>query len=209
MASVFVLPGVKVEPTPFSLEGSQGWRLDENFALGPDDAFILQSPEFGHLHRPSDGSMHMLLPLAFSIVALEKGWGIIHPLTDSISGENSDYVMIYGPRDEDELKTIWIIAQISYYYARGLSMDPKPSTAITPATWGWAKGASVSALPTEVAHESRGVGRCRRPHHRAPMARSNGTRDSGVTFDIFVMQADASSAVRLTRSNSAQGVLGS
>ena len=139
MASVSVLPGVQIEPTPFSLEGSQGWRLDGSFAQGPEDAFIRQSPEFGHLHRPSDGSMHMLLPLAFSIVALEKGWGIIHPLTDSISGEHSDYVMIYGPRDEDELKTIWIIAQISYYYARGLSMDPKSSTAITPATWGWVK----------------------------------------------------------------------
>ena len=139
MASVSGLAGVRIEPTPFSLEGSQGWRLEASFAQGPDDAFILNSPEFGHLHRPSDGSMHMLLPSGFSIV--EKGWGIIHPLTGSISGENSDYVMIYGPRDEDELRTIWIIAQISYYYARGLSMDPKGSTAITPAAWGWAKGA--------------------------------------------------------------------
>ena len=65
--------------------------------------------------------MQMLLPSEFSTVALDKGWGIIHPLTGSISGENSDYVMIFGPRDEDELQAIWIIAQISYYHARGLN----------------------------------------------------------------------------------------
>jgi|GEM_PF-264856 hypothetical protein len=106
MASVSVLPGVRVVATEFSLAGSQGWRLEDSFAEGPDDAFISQSREFGHLHQPADGSMHMLLPVGFSVVALEKGWGIIHPLTDSISGENSDYVMIFGPRDQDELKTI-------------------------------------------------------------------------------------------------------
>ena len=47
--------------------------------------------------------------------------------------------MIYGPRDGDELKIIWTIAQVSYYHARGLSMNPKPSSAITPATWGVTK----------------------------------------------------------------------
>ena len=139
MASVSALPGLQVRPTPFSLEGSQGWRLEESFALGPDSAFILQTLEFGHLHRPSDGSMHLLLPSGSSSLALERGWGVIHPLTGTISGETSEYVMIYGPRDEDELRTIWTIAQISYYHARGLSMDPKSSTAITPATLGWVK----------------------------------------------------------------------
>lgn len=138
MAAIFTLPGILVVPTPFSLAGSQGWRLVRDFARGPDDAFIsTESLEFGHLHRPSDGSMHMLLPLAFSMVALGKGWGIIHPLSDNISGENTEYVMIYGPRDEEDLRTIWIIAQISYYFARGVSMES--STAITPATLGQVK----------------------------------------------------------------------
>lgn len=119
------LPGIKFEPTPFSLSGSVGWRLKERFAQGPAGAFIRQSLEFAHQHVPADGSMHMLLPLDFAMAALEKGWGVIHPLTDSISGEHSEYVMIFGPRDEGELRTVWIIAQISYYQARGLSMEPK------------------------------------------------------------------------------------
>ncbi len=117
------------------------------FTLGPDGALILGSLEFAHLHRPSDGSMQMLLPSEFSTVALDKGWGIIHPLTGSISGENSDYVMICGPRDEDELQAIWIIAEISYYHARGRTMDPKTSTAITPATLGRVKDSLRSASP--------------------------------------------------------------
>jgi phospholipase/carboxylesterase len=119
------LPGIRFEPTPFSFSGSVGWRLEESFAQGPAGAFIPQSLEFGHQHVPADGSMHMLLPLEFAAAALEKGWGVIHPLTDSISGEHSEYVMIFGPRDQGELRTVWIIAQISYYQARGLSMEPK------------------------------------------------------------------------------------
>ena len=116
------LPGVKFEPTPFSLSGSVGWRLEENFARGPAGAFIPRSLEFAHQHRPTDGSLHMLLPSEFAAVVLEKGWGIIHPLTESISGERSEYLMVYGPRNKGELETVWIIAQISYYHARGTSM---------------------------------------------------------------------------------------
>ena len=37
---------------------------------------------------------HMLVLLGASAVALEKGWGVIHPFSDAISGDNSDYVMI-------------------------------------------------------------------------------------------------------------------
>lgn len=138
-ASASALPGIQFEPTPFSLLGSVGWRLDESSAQGPAEAFIRESLEFVHQHVPADGSMHMLLPLEFSGTALEKGWGVIHPFNDSISGENSEYVMIFGPRNEGELKTIWIIAQISYYQARGLSMEPKSSTAVPAMPWGQAK----------------------------------------------------------------------
>lgn len=141
-ASAAALPGINFEPTPFSLSGSVGWRLDERSAQGPAEAFIPRSLEFVHQHVPADGSMHMLLPLESARVVLEKGWGVIHPLNDSISGEHSEYVMIFGPRDADELKTIWIIAQVSYYQARGLSMEPKSSTAVPSSTWGEAKRAA-------------------------------------------------------------------
>lgn len=116
------LPGIFFEPTPYSFSGSIGWRLEQSYAQGSPGAFIRESLEFCHQHVPSDGSLHMLLPQEFADVALEKGWGVIHPLTDDLSGERSEYVMIFGPRDDDELDIIWIIAQISYYQARGLGM---------------------------------------------------------------------------------------
>jgi hypothetical protein len=116
------LPGIFFEPTPFSLAGSVGWRLDAGFRQGPEDAFIRNTGEFAYQHRPRDGSMHMLLPEKVAWDALAKGWGVIHPLTATISGERSEYVMIFGHRDVPELKTIWIIAQISYYQARGIGM---------------------------------------------------------------------------------------
>ena len=119
------LPGILFEPTPFSLAGSVGWRLETSFGKGPADAFIRNTLEFAHQHRPRDGSMHMLLPEKIAWDALAKGWGVIHPFTDTISGEKSEYVMIFGPRDLRELKTIWTIAQISYYQARGISMEPR------------------------------------------------------------------------------------
>lgn len=121
-AAVSELPGIYLEPTPFSFAGSIGWRLEEDYASGSAGAFIQESPEFGHQHVPNDGSMHMLLPNEAAKIALGKGWGVMHPWTVSISGENSEYVMIFGPRDTDELQTVWVIAQISYYQARGIDM---------------------------------------------------------------------------------------
>ena len=143
-ASAAALSGIRFEATPFSLSGSVGWRLDEDAAQGPVEAFIPRSLEFVHQHVPEDGSMHMLLPQELAEIALAKGWGIPHPFTETISGENSEYVMIFGPRNEAELKTIWIIAQISYYQARGLSMAPNSSnspssTSTQYATWGQVK----------------------------------------------------------------------
>ena len=121
--AVSSLPGLRFEPTPFSLSGSVGWRLEQSLAQGPADAFIRDSLEFGHQHVPEDGSMHLLLPVELAQMVLEKGWGVLHPLTDAISGELSEYLMVFGPRDEHELRTVWIIAQISYYQARGLSLE--------------------------------------------------------------------------------------
>lgn len=120
--AVSSLPGIVFVSTPYSLAGSIGWRLEESYAGGLEGAFIRDSLEFGHQHTPSDGSLHMLLPNLVAHSALEKGWGVMHPWTDTLSGPQTEYVMIFGPRNEEELQTIWIISQISYYYARGMEI---------------------------------------------------------------------------------------
>ena len=132
-AASSLLEGIKFEQTQFSLTGSVGWRLNEEFAQGPQTgAFIRDTLEFAHQHVPADGSLHMLLPTHAAETSLQKGWGVIHPLTDDISGDNSQYVMIFGPRDSNELETIWLISQISYYQARGTSMEEPKESTLTP-----------------------------------------------------------------------------
>ena len=59
-------------------------------------------------------------------------------MDDRVSGKTSTYVMIYGPRSQEELETVWLIVQISYYQARGMSMEPN-STVVPGTGWGWFK----------------------------------------------------------------------
>jgi len=120
--NIATLTGIRFQNTPFSLAGSIGWRLEEHSANGPMGAFIRATTEFAHQHRPSDGSMHMLLPNRISEIVVRKGWGIIHPISDNISGKESEYIMLFGPRNVDELEVVWLISLASYYQARGLEI---------------------------------------------------------------------------------------
>ena len=133
------LPGVRIDVTPFSLGDAKGWFLEEALALGPAAAFLGGTLEYSHQHQSSDGSMHLLLPAEFSATVMQKGWGVLHPSSASIAGPGLDYVMVFGPRDEAELETIWIIAQVPYANARGLSLEPGDSSAVMPQGWGRVK----------------------------------------------------------------------
>ena len=106
-----------------------------------DEPFDFRRYRRASRRPPIAGTIELLsdrigVPSEFAAIALEKGWGIIHPIDDEISEETSTYAMIYGPRNRDELETVWIIAQISCYQARGLSMKPYSSTAESHAGWG-------------------------------------------------------------------------
>lgn len=113
------LLGVRWVPTNSSLPGSQGWFLNADLALGPRAAFLGSNNEFGHNHEPGDGSMHMRLPPDFAQIVVNKRWGEFHPNNGSQTGDDSDYVMVFGPRDADELAVAWIFVQASYAFATG------------------------------------------------------------------------------------------
>jgi phospholipase/carboxylesterase len=84
---------------------------------GPPEAFLVGT-EFAHLHGARDGSLHVALPTADATLAIEKGWAELHPLARP-GVFPPTLVMLYGPRDEAELETIWQLVQISYAFARG------------------------------------------------------------------------------------------
>lgn len=119
LASIDKLPGITIASTTSSLAGSWGWYMDVNLAKnGPPRAF-LGTNEFGHSHNASDGSMHLFLLPDYAKVAVDKGWGELHPNDAQIAGAGSHYLMIYGPRDRAELDVIWLFVQASYAFATG------------------------------------------------------------------------------------------
>lgn len=139
LEAVQSLDGVELWETPYSLPGSIGWGLPESLRQGPENAYTPEG-EFGHAHRPQDGSMHVRLPKAAGQVVLEKGWGISHPFSADITGGSDvSYLLVFGPRDEVELEAVWVIVESSYAFARGLNLDDTLSTAIETGTWGQAK----------------------------------------------------------------------
>ena len=75
--------------------------------------------EFAHLHPPYDGSLHLVLPREMAHVLVEKGWGETHPMADFMAGDSSTPIMVYGPRDEEELEVVWSILRTAHAVARG------------------------------------------------------------------------------------------
>jgi len=70
--------------------------------------------EIAHLHPVKDYSIHATLAPQDCKVVIERGWGERHPLSSIILPK--EYVLIYTPRDEEELEVVEriIIAAIGY-----------------------------------------------------------------------------------------------
>lgn len=113
-----VLDGVSTGPSRVSVPGARAFLLDRAAAAGPDEAFIVpETGEFAHLHPASDGSLHLALPDALAYDALAKGWAVAHPLAGV--RVTTGLVLVFGPRDADELEIVAGIVAASYAYAKG------------------------------------------------------------------------------------------
>ena len=104
------LAGVRVGDSLVSVPGARAFHLDEALARGPREAFQ-RGREFAHLHPVHDGSLHLTLPPDVYQEVLAKGWGEPHPVSGTM--------MIWGPRDPQELEVIWSLVQASHAYATG------------------------------------------------------------------------------------------
>ena len=72
--------------------------------------------EIAHIH-PSDSSMHMILSPTDAVAAIERGWAQRHGLAGVAAGLPLTYVMIYSPRDEDDLKVVGELLEAAVAYA--------------------------------------------------------------------------------------------
>ncbi|HYY87527.1 MAG TPA: luciferase family protein [Chloroflexota bacterium] len=104
------LSGVMVRDSCVSVPGARAFRLDPARAGGPEQAFQCDH-EFAHLHPAYDGSLHLTLPPALYREVLESGWGEPHPISGTM--------LVFGPRNAQELEVVWTILRASYQYAAG------------------------------------------------------------------------------------------
>ncbi|KAF4338521.1 hypothetical protein FBEOM_7560 [Fusarium beomiforme] len=72
--------------------------------------------EIGHMHG-SDGSIHVNLTPKDAKLVLEKGWGQRHPISGTVLYVG--YVMVYAPRNEDELEVLKTITRAGVRFMLG------------------------------------------------------------------------------------------
>ena len=113
----FDLPFVERRPSIISVPGAEAMWLQEQGGHGCAEAFM-RGNEFAHVHPPYDGSMHMTLPEDLVAEVLEREWGESHPLVPQGEAPQT-LVMIFGPRDVEELETVLRLIGESYRFARG------------------------------------------------------------------------------------------
>jgi phospholipase/carboxylesterase len=108
------IPGVTVGRSLVSVPGARAFHLDRELANGPAEAFQAKT-EFAHLHPVHDGSLHLSLPSDVIQDAIDRGWGELHPLAPGA-------MMVFGPRNREELEVVWRLVRASYRWARGESV---------------------------------------------------------------------------------------
>lgn len=117
----FSLPNINNEDSGISVPGSRALVLQEGVE-GNAQAFMI-GREFAHIHpKPDNGSMHLVLP-ADEVETLKRtGWGEDHYLVTQGKWTRG-LVMVFSPRDEDELGVVKQIVARSYEFATGQSID--------------------------------------------------------------------------------------
>lgn len=110
------LDGVQVEPTALSVPGD-ALVLREELARGKPEAFI-RGREFAIVR--ADGSVHVSLDPVWGQRLLDTGWGTIHPVARYMAGVLPPQSMvIYAPRDEDELDVMRGVLEAAHVFAIG------------------------------------------------------------------------------------------
>ena len=114
---VFALPDVEERPSAISVPGARALWLREGVPAGPPEAFMI-GREFAHVHPMPDGSLHAALPPEVVREAVKKGWAEQHPVarTGQIP---PNVVMIYAPRDAQEVGVVAELVEEAYRYAGG------------------------------------------------------------------------------------------
>jgi len=116
---IYSLPDVRDEPTRISIPGARAIWLREDLPLAHGEV-VLQGREFAHIHP--DASFHVTLSPQRAREAIEAGWAESHPLAHQIGIEGM--VLLYTPRDMQELDVIFQLVVDSYNFVTGRALHP-------------------------------------------------------------------------------------
>jgi hypothetical protein len=114
---VFALADVEERPSAISVPGARALWLRDAVPTGPQEAFMI-GREFAHIHPMPDGSLHAALPPELAEEAIEKGWAEQHPVA-RMGYISPNVVMIYAPRNAEEIEIVAGLVEESYRYAGG------------------------------------------------------------------------------------------
>ena len=112
----FSHPSIVELPSATSLPGARAFTLINDLEAN-DDAMMV-GREFGHIHAyPGTGSLHVRLPEGEASAVIDAGWGVWHPF--AADGSMPGLIMVFAPRDLDDLEVIKLIVGASAEYAGG------------------------------------------------------------------------------------------
>lgn len=114
-ARIAALPGVSTGMSAISVPGARGFLVERGAGAPPDAFLVPRAGEFAHLHPGYDGSLHAALPPTLAADAISRGWAVAHPLAGIRLARGM--VLVYGPRNHDELDVVTGIIAASHGYA--------------------------------------------------------------------------------------------
>ena len=111
---LFSLEHVEERPTRVSIPSTRAAWIIESYEDVPSGL----NREFTHIHtEPGPGSQHISLPKDIASEVVAKGWGEYHPINDQIP--DFDLIMVFAPRDNQELDVTKSITMQGYRFAIG------------------------------------------------------------------------------------------
>lgn len=107
-----------IEVGPSKIEGGAPALHVRPQVYAPNHAHYPRVPrEFFHIHATAEGSVHAILSATDAALVIERGWAERHGLAGRALGFPLTYVMIFAPRNEDEVMTVAMIAKAAARYA--------------------------------------------------------------------------------------------
>lgn len=114
---LFSLEYIEERPSRISVQGARAaWIKDDYKNVNPN-----MGREFTHIHPMEiygGGSQHLSLKREDTEALIAKGWGEYHPM-DHRAHPDKKYgmILLYAPRDKEELKIIKTVTKVSYLLA--------------------------------------------------------------------------------------------